>query len=113
MNIHSYPSVYAIGHKAISNLFVGPVVVEEKVDGSQFSMALLDGVLVCRSKGAQLVVDAPEKMFQRAVDVARSLQLTPGWVYRCEFLGKPKHNTLAYARIPERHLIVFDVCSGV
>jgi len=105
--------VYAIGHKAIAELFSGPVLVEEKVDGSQFSMALIDGQLECRSKGRQLNIDAPEKMFETAVATARSLPLHPDWVYRCEYLEKPKHNTLAYARVPAHNLIVFDVCSGL
>ena len=59
--IHSYPTVFAIGHKMIADLFNGSVVVEEKVDGSQFSFGVIDGELVCRSKGQQIVVNAPEK----------------------------------------------------
>ena len=112
--IHSYPSVYAIGHKAIEGLFSGPVVVEEKVDGSQLSFGIIDGELQCRSKGKNLILDAPEKMFIKAIETARDLAptLTPGWTYRCEFLGKPKHNTLAYARTPVKHLIVYDVNTG-
>lgn len=35
---HSYPSIYALGHRALGELFLDPVVVEEKVDGSQFSV---------------------------------------------------------------------------
>lgn len=114
-HIHSYPSVYAIGHQAIAGLFDGPVVVEEKVDGSQFSFGTLDGALRCRSKGKDLVPDAPERMFERAVETARELSgvLRDGWVYRGEYLQKPKHNTLAYARVPERHVILFDVSPGL
>lgn len=112
--IHSYPSIYAIGHKAIADLFSGPVLVEEKIDGSQFSMGRSwDGELLCRSKGQQIVIDEPEGMFRRAVEVARGLPLVPGWIYRCEYLEKPKHNTLAYGRVPNSHLIVFDICPGL
>lgn len=114
-HIPSYPSIYNIGHKAAAELFHGPVVVEEKVDGSQFSFGLtLDGELVARSKGKDLVLDAPEKMFERAVETVRDLAplLTPGWYYRGEYLQKPKHNTLAYARVPARHVILFDVTTG-
>jgi hypothetical protein len=106
---HSYPSIFALGHKAIADLFLDRVVVQEKIDGSQFSMGRFGGELRCRSKGAQLVVGAPEQMFARAVAVAESLDLRDGWTYRCEYLQKPKHNALAYDRIPERHLILFDV----
>lgn len=113
--IHSYPSIYNIGHRALDGLFDGPVVVEEKVDGSQFSFGVLNGELMVRSKGKQMVVDAPEKMFTAAVETAQSLAplLTPEWVYRGEYLQKPKHNTLAYGRIPERHVILFDVCPSL
>lgn len=112
--IGSYPSIYAVGHKAILDIFADDVLIEEKVDGSQFSFMVEDGELFCRSKGTQLVVDAPEKMFARAVETVKELQplLVDGWVYRCEYLQKPKHNTLVYGRVPEKHLILFDVMTG-
>jgi hypothetical protein len=114
---HSYPSIFAIGHRALAELLLDPVIVEEKIDGSQFSFALLDHddgerVLHCRSKGAQLNMVAPEKMFTEAVEVAKSLPLTPGWTYRAEYLKKPKHNALAYDRVPTKHLMVFDINTG-
>jgi hypothetical protein len=113
--IRSYPSIYAVGHHAAAELFDGPVVVEEKIDGSQFSFGVdADGNLHCRSKGKVLVTDAPEKMFERAVATAKELadDLTVGWTYRGEYLQKPKHNTLAYGRVPEKHVILYDVDAG-
>jgi hypothetical protein len=109
---HSYPSIYALGHRALADLFLDPVIVEEKIDGSQFSFGRFNGELKCRSKGCVLNVIAPEKMFQRAVDVAGALDLVDGWTYRAEYLLKPKHNALAYDRIPASNLIVFDVNTG-
>jgi len=114
---HSYPSIFAIGHRALAELLLDPVIVEEKVDGSQFSFGVFDQengerVIRCRSKGAQLNIVAPEKMFAEAVGVVQSLDLHPGWTYRAEYLKKPKHNALAYDRIPEKHLIVFDINTG-
>lgn len=109
---HSYPSVYNLGHAAIKDLLTVPVYVEEKVDGSQFSMCVdFNGDLLVRSKGKVMVADAPEKMFSLAVDTAKRLKdkMTPGWTYRCEYLRKPKHNTLAYERAPEGNIILFDV----
>jgi ATP-dependent RNA circularization protein (DNA/RNA ligase family) len=110
--ISAYPSIYAVGHRAIQDIFSGTVVIEEKVDGSQWSMARVNGELLCRSKGQQVIVDAPNKMFEAAVATAKSLDLHDGWVYRCEYLKSPKHNTLAYSRIPLNHLMVFDVMTG-
>src|SRR5690349_12116226 len=111
--INSYPNIYALGHRAIKELLNTPVVVQEKVDGSQFSMCIQCGVLTCRSKGQELVIDASEKMFLKAVETAKALDLRDGWVYRCEYLQSPKHNTLAYERIPTNYLIVFDVMTGL
>lgn len=113
MHIHSYPTVFALGHKAVEQILSGPVIVEEKVDGSQFSMSRDEnGELSCRSKGKALIVTNPEKMFARAVETAASLPLANGWVYRCEYLQSPKHNTLAYSRTPERNLVLLDVEIG-
>lgn len=106
---HSYPSVYALGHRALKELFLDPVIVEEKIDGSQFSFGLFDDGLRVRSKGQVMLIDAPEKMFDRAVDTVKSLSLRPGWTYRAEYLRKPHHNGLSYSRIPNEHLILFDI----
>lgn len=112
---HSYPSVYAIGHRYLQDLLLDSVLVEEKVDGSQFSFGKFQGedgeFLRCRSKGCQLNVDAPEKMFAEAVTTSKELfpLLKTGWTYRAEYLKIPKHNTLAYERIPFKHLILFDI----
>jgi len=113
--IGSYPSIYALGHRYILDLFDGEVVIEEKIDGSQFSVSVTEaGELVCRSKGQQIVVDAPEKMFALGVATAVSLKdkLIPGYVYRGEYLNKPKHNTLTYGRVPAGNWILFDVMTG-
>lgn len=109
---HSYPKIYALGHSAIKELLFDEVIVQEKVDGSQFSFGLFDGQIHCRSKGAHINVEFPEAMFSNAVEVVKSLPLTEGWTYRAEYLKKPKHNTLAYDRIPNNHLIVFDINTG-
>lgn len=111
---HSYPSIFALGHKALENLFDGHVQIEEKVDGSQFSFGKFDGELRCRSKGTELNVDAPEKMFSKAVETAKRLLplLREGWTYRGEYLQSPKHNALAYDRFPEGHIILFDINTG-
>ncbi len=109
---HSYPSIFALGHRALAELFDGPVLVEEKVDGSQFSFGLFGGEYRARSKGKQLILDAPEKMFAAAAEHIQSLPLKEGWTYRAEWLAKPKHNVLAYDRTPTNGLIIFDINDG-
>jgi hypothetical protein len=112
---HSYPSIYNLGHRAIANLLSIPVNVEEKVDGSQFSFGIDEqGEIHVRSKGAVMIPDAPERMFVEAVETVKAIApvLRPGWTYRGEYLRKPKHNALAYGRIPKGHIIIFDVNTG-
>ncbi len=109
--IPSYPSIYSVGHRYIAELLTGDVVIQEKVDGSQISFGVLDGQLHIRSKGQQMVVSAPEKLFAPGVEYIKSIagRLEPGIIYRGEYLSKPKHNTLAYDRIPRNHIVLFDV----
>lgn len=110
---HSHPKIYNVGHAALTGLFDSPVLIEEKIDGSQFSFGIYGGVLKCRSKGQQLTVDAPEKMFEKAVATAMRLvpMLKEGWMYRGEFLISPSHNTIKYERVPDSNVIIFDICT--
>jgi hypothetical protein len=113
--IPSYPSIFNLGHAAIVDLFRDSVILQEKVDGSQFSFGVRDGELFARSKGQQLIVEAPEKMFTKAIESIKSIQhlLQDGWTYRGEYLSSPHHNTLTYNRIPRNHIILYDIDVGM
>jgi hypothetical protein len=93
----------------------GEVIVEEKIDGSQFSFCKINGQLYCRSKGVQLVMSDPDKLFASAVSsvIARGDLLREGVVYRGEVLCKPCHNSLSYDRVPNGNIIVFDIMDGL
>lgn len=111
---HSYPKVYNLGHDAIKDLLIDPphtLVVQEKIDGSQFSFGRFGEEIKRRSKGHELPEEGYEKMFTQAVTTTRTIgpHLREGWTYRAEFLQKPKHNVLAYDRVPNGHLILFDI----
>lgn len=112
--ISSYSDIFAMGHKAIAELFADPVIVEEKIDGSQISFGRVNGQLLMRSKGKQLVVLAPEKMFANAVDaVSQVFHLLPeGVIFRGEYLQSEKHNTIKYDRVPKNHIVIFDIDQG-
>lgn len=119
MHIPSYSSIPNLGHKSLAQLFDEPVVVQEKVDGSQISFRrafpneIEDGQapLSIRSKQADLHVEVPDKMFQKGVEQIgnRYTMLTPGWIYRGEYLARPKHNVLAYDRVPIGNIVLFDI----
>jgi len=114
MTIGSYGKILAVGNKYIAELLVDDVVVQEKVDGSQFSFMVKDGELFCRSKNKGIIPDAPDQMFRRGVESVQALAplLTDSWVYRGEYLNKPCHNALAYDRVPNGHVIIFDIERG-
>lgn len=111
---HSYPKIWALGHRAVQEIFQDPVLVEEKIDGSQFSFGRFGDELLIRSKGAVMNIDAPERMFNHAAETVKRIapMLTNGWTYRGEYLQKARHNGLAYDRIPNQHVILFDINTG-
>ena len=113
----SYPSIYALGHKAVEGIFDGVVVIQEKLDGSQFSFGVINGQLLIRSKGAEIFPESADKMWAPAVATVVGLYqanlLHPDWIYRAEAICKPKHNTLCYSRVPRGGLILYDVTIGL
>lgn len=109
-HIHSYSKIYSVAHVASKPLLKQPVWVEEKIDGSQFSMLKREnGEVVIRSKNVEMDPLNPNEMFNKAAETALNLDLHPGWVYRGEYLQSPKHNTLAYDRVPKQNIILFDI----
>lgn len=115
MNLRSYPKIYNMGHSAIKDLFLDEVIIEEKVDGSQFSFGLKAGELFCRSQNKEQYPESTDKMFKLAVEKVQAIRdkLMEEWVYRGEYLSKPKHNTLCYSRVPKNNIIIFDIDKGI
>lgn len=111
MHISSYNKVFDITHNQVADILDGPVSIEEKVDGSQFSFGVRNGEIFCRSKGKPIVLDAPDKMFINAINSVKSISniLRDGFIYRAEYLLKPKHHTMEYDRIPTKHLLIYDI----
>ncbi len=111
--IRGYSSPFNLGHKALAKLFdCERIIVQEKIDGSQFSFGIINGELECRSRNQKIILD-DAGMFSlavaTAVDLASQDLLVEGYTYRSEYLMKPKHNTLAYERIPKGNIILFDI----
>lgn len=116
--VPSYGKIINLGSAGTENALIGEVVLQEKVDGSQFGFGVNDdGELVFRSKGQHLDLNNPNKMFKKGVDYLLSIEhklsaLTPDTYVYAEYLQKPKHNTLAYDRIPQNHIVIFDIITG-
>src|SRR5574343_396133 len=108
----SYPKIYSIGTRYVRDIFNEEVVIEEKADGSAMSFGKdKEGNLYLRSKGAELFVDNPQKMFKIGVDyVANISHLIPNnTVFYCEYIRVEKHNCLKYSRVPKNNLMLFAV----
>lgn len=115
-----YPKVRTVGHRDIADLLIGPVVVQEKVDGSNFSFGRSpDGQLFAWSRTQALGMNGADKMFAPAIEYIKSIdkripatgeqKACRGIIYRCEYLQRPKHNVLAYDRVPKNHLVLYEV----
>uniref|UniRef100_A0A6M3JI18 Putative RNA ligase n=1 Tax=viral metagenome TaxID=1070528 RepID=A0A6M3JI18_9ZZZZ len=112
--VPSYTKILTLGAAGTERALVGDVLVQEKCDGSQFSFGIDErGEVSCRSHHQQLVMDGPCGDFTPAVEQVRRMTPRlkamdkPIWFY-CEYLRKPKQNTLCYERTPTNHLVLFD-----
>jgi hypothetical protein len=95
----------------VENIFEDEVEVTEKVDGSQFVFGKIDGKMFYRSKGKAQEAVSPDKMFACGIEYIESVQndVPEGMAFYCELLAKPKHNTLAYERVPKNNLVLFGI----
>jgi hypothetical protein len=89
------------------------VVIQEKIDGSQISFGAKDGVLSVRSKN-QDISQHETNMFTLAVEQIKTadsncMPLPLDFVFRGEYLSKPKHNVLDYDRVPWQNIIIYDI----
>jgi len=105
------------------NALVGEVIIQEKIDGSQFGFGLNDdGKPTMRSKGVLFsyyddMTVVTDTMFKKAVEHINSkkdilLNVPHDSYFYCEYLQKPKHNTLKYDHTPTNHLVLFDAMIG-
>lgn len=116
MSIESYQKIQQIYHKEVADILSSPhVVIEEKVDGSQFRIQLEpDGTIKCGSHHQELsMVDS---MFKLATDQAETIfagvKTEESVTVFCEYLKSIKQNALVYARVPKNNLVIFDVKVG-
>lgn len=108
---HNYGKILNLGHRLIGDIFDGNVLVEEKIDGSQFSFGIFDGEIRLRSRNKAIDINYCESLFEKAAETVKEILplLRDGWTYRGEYLRKPHHNGLAYNRVPQKHIIIFDI----
>jgi hypothetical protein len=112
---HKYVKILHFGHASLQDLLRGPVIIQEKIDGSQFRFGLdLEGKFFFGSKNKDMYFDSYESMFHLAVAQMERIKDRVGMLrapitFFGEFLKEPKHGALAYDRVPQNHITLFDV----
>jgi len=111
--VGAFPKINALGTKYVQDIFMEPVEITEKLDGSQFGVGRVNGELVMRSKGTVINQSNPDSLFQEVVAYMTSVadRIPDNTFFYGECFKRPKHNTLCYDRIPTHHLALFGVVS--
>ena len=107
----SYQKILHLGDPHLEALLHGPIVIQEKVDGSQFRWLKVDGELRFGSHHVNFGPEhPPDKLFRAAVEhlEVNKDYISEGVVFFAEVLDKPKHNTIVYEHIPTNHIMLFD-----
>ena len=109
MDLSDYSKIHQLYHREVHRMKGHQVVIQEKVDGSQISFGMKNGELFARSKNRMIDIENPDNMFGCAIAVLKTKNLPESYVFRGEYLKTPKHNVLAYNRIPKNHIIIYDI----
>lgn len=105
-----YPKVRSPEKQRHEGIFEDPIVVQEKLDGSQFSFGVDgEGNLIARSKNTHRDIHAPDGMFGPAIEYLKGVadDIPPETVLRGETLASPSHNILNYDTRPDGHVALF------
>lgn len=111
-----YPKVLTLGSYQTDTVLDGPVLVQEKVDGSNFRLWINPkGEVEYGSHHRQIHIGENYGMFREAVEYFESIKdkiqffFKPGTFLFMEYLAKPKHNCLKYEKIPTNFCVLFDM----
>lgn len=112
--LSKYGHIERLGNSEVEGLLSGDVVVTEKLDGANASVALMDGRFVIASRNRVIsVAGEPPTGFDGLVEyvlahdgIRALLAARPNWILRGEFLLK---HSLSYDVEAYRHIYVFDV----
>jgi hypothetical protein len=114
MGISAYPKILQLGGSGTQDLLSDEVVVQEKTDGSQFSLMVAPDGFEYRSKGHLIDINNCENLFKPTIAHFESIKhksktMQVGVVLRGEAFASKKHNTLNYGRCPKGNFVLFDV----
>lgn len=107
----NYPKVLNYGHRFTKGVLSENNHAEEKLDGSLIRFGVFNNELKVSSKSANIDIDSPPNLFAKGVEHIISIQdkLTPEYTYVGECFKARRHNTLTYDRVPNNHIMLFEV----
>lgn len=114
--IPSYGKVMTLGSVYTDNALNGEIIIQEKVDGSQFKFGLnAKKEVVIDSKNQAIHVESPGMFEDGVAQVLKNKKLIkkfePNTWFYAEYLRKPKHNIVVYKNIPKNNIVLFDAVS--
>jgi len=114
--MRSYQKIAGIHRPEVVGVLDDHVIIEEKIDGSQFRIEIDgDGNISCGSHHQELnMVDNNFKLgCDQAVKTFHGVR-EPDKIITIfsEYLAKPKQNQIPYSRVPKNNFIIFDVKIG-
>ncbi len=111
-----FPKIQAIHKPEAKGYDEGKIIVEEKVDGSQFRIEINDqGVISIGSHNIDNIHEGDPAGFgigvENALKIFDGIKADEGEIISVfgEYLSKPKQNTIAYERLPNHNIVIFDV----
>ncbi|WP_428323647.1 RNA ligase family protein [Nitrosopumilus sp.] len=114
--MQKYPKIQGVHKEEAKGFDEGYIIVEEKVDGSQFRIQIDDqGIISIGSHNVDNIHETGSNGFavgiENALKIFEGVKADPGENISVfgEFLAKPKQNTIAYQRVPNHNIVVFDV----
>lgn len=109
--MEAYQKISQPYKEEVQDIWEGNIIVEEKVDGSQFRIEITNGVLKCGSHhqdDLSLVDNNFKKATDKALEIFGAYKGSNITVF-LEYLSKPKQVTIPYARVPKNNFVLFDV----
>jgi len=111
-----FPRIQAVHKPEAVGFKEGNIIVEEKVDGSHVRFEIDDqGEIAVGSHNVDNIHIGVSDGFGKAIETANKvfsgMKADPGekMVIFGEYLSKSKQNTIAYARVPNWNVVIFDV----
>lgn len=112
MEYKTYPKIHRLGKEETDGILDAEFVVQEKVDGANVSIFMLDGKVRCGTRTRMLPEDESFNGFQEAVlangRVAEFLQENPAVILYGEWLVK---HTITYNEEAYKKIYLFDMFS--